>query len=239
MLIDMHAHTSGISTCCLCDADGIIARTQRAGLDGIILTNHYQELYVNDGGGDADAFAARYVREYEHTKRVGEARGCRVLFGVELTMKALGGTHVLVYGVKTDFVLAHPTLHLWSQETLYREVSAVGGAVVQAHPLRNGGRLLDLGLLHGIEISCHPLYHHSYRETLIPTARDAHLALTVGGDFHNDAQYYRPRCGVYLDDATTTEDVGSYLRTATKQSLFIHEPHEDAPFLYEYTRELL
>ncbi len=233
MLIDMHAHTSGISTCCKCDAEEMVKEARAIGLDGVILTNHYQEAYVT-GNGDAYEFATRYVREYEHTRSIGLSHGCRVFFGIEITMKVHGGAHVLVYGIPTDFVLAHPTLYLWSQEELFFKVDAVGGAVVQAHPLRNGGHLLDLRYMHGIEISCHPNYHHSCQETLIPIAKREHLALTVGGDFHKDN--YRPKCGIYLDDALTGEDMGKYIRTAKTERLLIHEPYTDAPFVYEYER---
>ena len=60
MLIDMHAHTSGISTCCRIPAPDVIKAALDAGLDGIVLTNHYQRSYVKDG--DAAAFAKTVCR---------------------------------------------------------------------------------------------------------------------------------------------------------------------------------
>ena len=43
MLIDMHSHSSGISKCCQMDAKGVVKEALNAGLDGIVLTNHYVE----------------------------------------------------------------------------------------------------------------------------------------------------------------------------------------------------
>ena len=66
MLIDMHAHTSAISPCCLIPAPEVLAEVKAAGLDGIVLTNHYDKSYVKDG--DAAAFARRYLDEFEYTR---------------------------------------------------------------------------------------------------------------------------------------------------------------------------
>jgi histidinol phosphatase-like PHP family hydrolase len=50
MLIDMHAHSSGISTCCQIPYDKVIDTAKENGMDGIVLTNHYQKnpnYYLN------------------------------------------------------------------------------------------------------------------------------------------------------------------------------------------------
>ena len=59
MLIDLHAHSSGISKCCRIPIERVIKEAKRVGLDGIVLTNHYQKNYVTDG--DYAAFIRRYA----------------------------------------------------------------------------------------------------------------------------------------------------------------------------------
>ena len=86
MLIDLHAHTSGISKCCKIDAPGMVRVAKDAGLDGVVLCNHYDAGYVKNG--DTVAFARRYVEEYEYARACGEEIGCSVLFGIELMMNA-------------------------------------------------------------------------------------------------------------------------------------------------------
>ena len=49
MLIDLHAHSSGISRCCKIPAPKVLEISRDLGLDGIVLTNHYQKSYVKDG----------------------------------------------------------------------------------------------------------------------------------------------------------------------------------------------
>ena len=48
MLIDMHAHSSGISTCCRIPAAAVIEAAAEAGIRGLIMTNHYNKSYVQD-----------------------------------------------------------------------------------------------------------------------------------------------------------------------------------------------
>ena len=55
MLIDLHAHTKGISHCCRIYAPEVLAAARERGMDGICLCNHYQSRYVESG--DAAAFS--------------------------------------------------------------------------------------------------------------------------------------------------------------------------------------
>jgi histidinol phosphatase-like PHP family hydrolase len=122
MLIDMHAHSSGISRCCRIPYDEVIRRALDVGLDGIVLTNHYQKNYVLDG--DAAAFAKKYTDEFRSAKAYGDAVGCKVFFGAEVTMEQHGGAHLLLYGIDERFIEETPTVFELSQEGLYRMVKA-------------------------------------------------------------------------------------------------------------------
>lgn len=220
MLIDLHAHSSGISKCCRIPIGQVIEAAKDVGIDGLVLTNHYQKNYVTDG--DYPAFAARYIAEYEYAARLVAGTDFRIFFGIEVTMERHPGVHMLIYGVEPSFLTAHPTVFDDTQEELYRFVHAAGGILVQAHPMRCCDRLLNTAYLDGIEISCHPLYEGTHIDELTPIAGAAGIILTAGGDFHADT--HRARCGVYLDDAITdAKQLADYLAATDEIRLCVQE----------------
>jgi len=234
-LFDLHAHTSGISTCCRAPAPGIVKEASDTGIDGIVLTNHYQR----QNAGDHADYAKRYTDEYYYTKTCGEAVGCSVFYGMEVTMEQHGGAHILLYGVEPSFTLAHPCLFALPLETLYAMVKEEGGAVVQAHPFRNSKNTLqDLTFLDGMEASSHPLYDGTHIARLTELGHLHGKILTSGGDYHADTPY-RPHCGVYLPDSVTdTASLAQFLLTTDCVDLRIQEPHAPESLLVTYSRQL-
>ena len=224
MLIDLHAHTSGISKCCRKDAPSVLEEAKRIGLNGIILTNHYQKNYVEDN--NPKTFAEKYIKEFDYTKALGDKLGIKVIFGIEVTMELYPNIHMLVYGVDTDFVKRYPLIYDYTQKELYETVKKNGGILIQAHPFRNGTTVLDTRFLDGIEINCHPLYKKSYSKELIDIAVKEKLAVTCGGDYHADT--YRPKCGMYLpDDIEDGIALGKYISGSKSFKLCVQEPNED------------
>lgn len=216
MLIDMHAHTSGVSHCCVLDPESIVSVAKETGLDGIVLTNHYAENYVT---------VEKYIDEYHITKEAGEKIGLKVFFGIEVTVNWNPRIHLLVYGVPTEFLEEHPALYAMTQEELYALVHENGGVLVQAHPYRGGTTVLDTRYLDGVEANCHPLYDATHSERLYQVAKDAGIMLTCGGDYHGDTPY-RAHCGMYLPDSLTTiQEIAEYIATADTAHLEVHELH--------------
>ncbi len=233
MLIDLHAHSSGISQCCRASYEAAIQAALSAGLDGIILTNHYHKGYVKDG--DYAAFARRYTDEFRSAKEYGETVGCKVFFGAEVSMERHNLAHVLIYGIDEAFIESHPMLFDLPQEEFYHLLKSVGGTVVQAHPYRSKPHLLDPRFLDGVEVNCHPLYGKSDFADMVEIATKNRLLLTCGGDYHADT--YRPTCGVYLpDDLQSGVEIGQYLLNAPQLTLCIHEPNTEKPFDFVWAR---
>ncbi len=223
MLIDMHAHTSGISRCCKRPAEDIVEIAKNIGIDGIILSNHYHKPYITDG--DSYGFAKRYVDEYRYTKECGKAVGLEVLLGIEVTMEKHNQVHMLVYGIDEDFILRYHDMFDYTQEEFYRIVKDYGGAMIQAHPMRRGKNvLLDLDYLDGVEINSHPLYDGTHLVELSDIAKNRGLIITSGGDFHADT--HRPLCGAYLPYGITGREVGKYLLTTDRIEIRYQEPFE-------------
>ena len=234
MLLDMHAHTSGVSLCCRWDAKDVVFAAKNARIDGIVLTNHFQGNYVKDG--NFDAFAQRYVDEYLLAKRIGDEAGVKVFFGMEVTMEKLANAHLLVYGVDADFAIAHPTIYSYTQKQLYDAVNACGGALVWAHPFRGGlSDKVDLALLDGLEINCHPKYGSTFANQVSEIAKLHDLSLTCGGDFHADT--YRPVCGMMTEaPVQNSKQVALLCKKRQTVKLLVQEPYSPASVVKIYEK---
>ena len=236
MLIDMHAHTSGISRCCKRPAEDIVEIAKNEGIDGIVVTNHYQIHYIPDG--DTSSFAKRYVEEYRYAKECGDKAGVWVLLGAEVTMEKHNNAHLLIYGIDEEFIFKYHDMFTYTQEELYRVVKAYGGALIQAHPMRLGENvLLDLDYIDGIEINSHqnPKYDGTHIKDLSAVAKSRGLILTAGGDFHADSR--RPLCGAYLPDGITGKGLAEYLLATDRIEIRYQEPFEMVSHKVIYDRK--
>lgn len=233
MLIDLHAHTGPLSPCCQAPAPTIIKTALENGIDGIVLTNHY----TKQDDGDHKDFALRYVNEYYYTKGCGDALGCVVIYGMEITMELYDGAHILVYGVEPTFTLEHPLCFNYTMEQLYNAVKAANGMVVQAHPFRNGrNKLKDQSFLDGLELSSHPSYDGTYVDKLTELAHANGLILTSGGDYHYDVPY-RAYCGLHLPETITdTRALCDYLLSTESVDIQYQEPYAPESVRVTYER---
>ena len=221
MLIDLHAHSSGISRCCRADGQEVVRIAKEVGIEGLVLTNHYQKSYIINN--DVTGFARRYIDEYDYVKSEGEKIGLNVYFGIEVTLSKHRDIHVLIYGVDTSFVEEYSDIFDYTQEDLYRLVKKHNGILVQAHPYRkNIDNLLDVNYLDGVEVNCHPLYEGTHIEKIFEIAKNNNLIVTCGGDYHADT--HRAKCGVYLpNEIKNVYDIKNYLLNTEKIDLCIQE----------------
>ena len=150
-----------------------------------------------------------------------------VFFGIEVTTELYHNVHLLIYGVKESFLEQYSTMYDYTQEQLYRTVKEHGGILIQAHPFRNGTKVLD---------SAFPLYRTSDRDAVLAVADRTGLLVTCGGDYHADT--YRPLCGTFLPDTITDSiALGAYLRAAQTVRMQVHEPCTQSPYNFSYTRK--
>ncbi len=221
MLIDFHAHSKGISKCCKIDGKDMVLLTKNSGMDGVILTNHYDKSYLINN--DEKELANRYINEYYYVKEYGDKINFKVFFGIEVTMAKHNNVHMLVYGVDPDFLISNPFLYDLTIDQLSELVHKNGGVLVQAHPFRKEINVLfELKYLDGVEVNCHPLYDKTHINKLSMIAKENKLLLTCGGDFHNDTP--RPTCGVYIkDDLKDCKEIIDYLFKQNSIELCVQE----------------
>ena len=233
MLIDLHAHSSGISKCCRIDGKNMLIVAKEKGIDGVILTNHYDKSYITV---DSKELAERYVNEYIYVKKCADELGMKAFFGIEVTMAKHNNVHMLIYGVDCDFLLKYHDVFDYEQEYLYKLVKEHDGILIQAHPLRRGiNVLLDLKYLVGVEINCHPLYDATHLDFLNDLAKNNNFILTCGGDFHNDT--YRVKCGVYFENhISKIEELVGFLKTTNEIKMCVQEVGTSVAFDYLYIK---
>lgn len=223
-LIDLHAHSSGISRCCKLPGDKILDTAKAYGYGGIALSNHFEKNYIDSDG--YDAFVDRYMAEYESVKTYGDTIGLTVFFAVELTLEFNRCVHMLLYGADSTFLHAQKNLYELLPDELYRVCHDHGIFVVQAHPYRNGTHPLPTDCVDGYEINCHPIYKKTYSGQLLAYQRENGMVLTCGCDYHGDSE--RVHGGVLLPDDITTEDaLVHYLRTTPCMELQVQEVGAD------------
>lgn len=233
MLIDCHSHTSKISKCCQISAEDAVVLAKQKGMDGMVLTNHYVKDYLQ--GKNAEDFVKEYIDEFYFTKECGDKIDFRVFFGIEVSMEMYPQVHLVVLGVRDEFLYEHPYLFKYSQKELYQIVKEAGGILIQAHPFRYGDHLMDIKYLDALEVNCHPLYGKSYAEKTIEIAKKGNLALTCGADFHNDT--YRAKCGLYVpDNITDSIELSKYIMESPGLKICIQEPNDPDTYDYEYFR---
>ena len=222
MLIDLHAHSKGISRCCKANAETVISEAKANGIDGIVLTNHFQKSYFKDST-EAE-FVKAYIDEYYKVKSLAEKNNFVCFFGIEVTMEKYPKVHMLIYGVEPSFLERNSGIYDLTQEELFNLVKKNNGIMVQAHPYRGGTTVLDPLYLDGVEISCHPLYKISYCQELIEYANQHSLCVTCGGDFHADT--YRPSCGMYVPESIKTEfELSEFIKNKKDTVIRHHEPN--------------
>ena len=233
MLMDLHAHSSGISRCCRLPYAAIIDEAKAMGIDGLVLTNHYTREYLDRR--DPSVLAHEYAEEFRMARAYGASVGVTVLFGIEISAAKHNEFHLLFYGVEEDFIETYPEIYNLTQEELYRLAEENGALLIQAHPFRGSTYPLDPAYLHGVEINCHPLYGTSRYEDVVKIALDHGLLLTCGGDYHADS--YRPLCGVTVPDTVqTSRALVAYLKTADSLTLRMQEPQNGASYEVVYHR---
>lgn len=230
----MHAHSKGISVCSKIDVFNNILKTKEYGMDGFILTNHYQKAYVVDG--DSVALAKRYIKEYHDAKEFADKIGFLVFFGIEVTLTINLELHLLIYGVSEEFLLTYSDIYDYPLEKIYKLVKEAGGILIQAHPMRREKNLLlPLEYLDGIEINCHQIFKYTHIDDLVPIAIKNDKLLTCGADYHADCN--RPTCGLYItDDIKDMTDLVKYLKENNTYSMCVHEPLTDSMYDVTYIK---
>ena len=97
--------------------------------------------------------------------------------------------------------------------------------------------MLDLSLMDGVEVNCHPLYDETHLNRLSNIASNNNLLLTCGGDYRADT--HRVKCGVFLlYDLSTTLDVVNYLKHTNQITMCVQKVGMMNTYSYKFNKTL-
>lgn len=193
--LETHLHTKNNSECGKETPEKIIEIYKEAGYNGIVCTNHFNRVILNDylKGETVEEKLNRYLEAFFELKRLGKENNIDVFFGVEFALQdddyhnklRMRCTELLVYGITPDDFLKYSVeLIEMDYKSFYEFAENKGWIVVQAHPYRERTKRINPRYLHGLEIyNGHP--HHIARNKKAKNhAVLFNKIMTAGSDFH-------------------------------------------------------
>ena len=222
----MHTHTYPASTCARGTLEDVIDHSIEAGLDGIVLANHYQKSYITDI--THSEFIEKYINEFLAAKEYGEKKNFKVFFAVELTYEANFYCHLLIYGVPFEFLYENPEIYDMDIKDIYRIVKKYNGALIQAHPYRMDVEILDPECIDGLEVNCHVRFGKTHSDKILKFARENSMHVTCGSDYHTT--HRRPKCGMLIpNDVKNSIDLKDYILSENTKTLLVDELDDNSP----------
>lgn len=134
---ETHMHTSESSGCGLSKAAAQVQAYKKRGYQGIIITDHFINGYSTCPKNSRISWEQKMeyvVSGYQSAKKEGDRLGLDVFLGWEFTIR---GSDFLTYGLRWDFLMAHPDLHKLDVPEYSTLVRENGGFLAQAHPYRD------------------------------------------------------------------------------------------------------
>jgi hypothetical protein len=185
---DIHTHTRETSRCGRLSAPELVSRYMALGYDGIAVTDHMHEKYINslDCKNDWDACVDTYLAGFRTARDyAGEtSRGAfDVILGMEIRYPENDNDY-LVFGIDENFLRANPYLYRSTPQEFYERYGEEL-MIIQAHPYRDGCRPAPPCFLQGIEVfNGNPRHDSRNAEALKLAEENPRLIRTCGSDTH-------------------------------------------------------
>lgn len=183
MKLELHCHTQEVSPCGKLPAAELVERYHQCGYDGIVITDHYYQSFLDRFEKTQDLVSA-YLAGYRAAKKAAEQYDMKVYLGMEYRRR----DHIediLIYGVEESWIAIGQKMLDWTQEELYFQVHQRGMVMYQAHPYRKNAKPLDIRYLDGIEaFNVHPK-HNSRNYLAVRFAKGNGLSMIAGSDCHD------------------------------------------------------
>ena len=131
---ETHLHTKPISACASKTVREQLALYRELGYDGVFITNHFLDGNIRlTSSGSYQEKIAEYFSAVDEGKALAPEFGIRVFSGVEMSY---AGTDFLVYGLDTEWYMAHPEIMDMRPSEKFPFLMSEGALVVHAHPYR-------------------------------------------------------------------------------------------------------
>ncbi len=182
--IDMHVHTSEVSPCGKISAQDVVILYKQAGYDGIVITDHFYDGFF---GGLSELpwekQIDRYLEGYYKAWHTGREVGLEVILGMELRFFGSMNDY-LIYGADESFLKATPYLFMKDLRIFHQIAMENDFLIYQAHPFRSGMSRANPEDIDGVEVFNGNRRHDSRNSLALRFAKDNHLKMVSGSDFH-------------------------------------------------------
>lgn len=182
---ELHAHTNAVSSCATASPEEAVACYRSIGYDGIVITEHLYEGYVEKHGGAEhwDQVITAYLKGYQAAQKAAEGTALQIFLGMELRFGGHNNDY-LVYGITEDYLRSCGNITVMTPAQYFASIDGTGIYIAQAHPFRNYMTILPPENLHGMEIQNGCVRHNSRNNLAALWAKDLDLVGISGSDFH-------------------------------------------------------
>ena len=207
---ELHAHTREVSPCADLTAIEVADRYIADGYTSIVITNHYTQSILENAGEAWEERINAYLSPWRMMKEHAKDR-LNVLLGCELRFTENFNDYLII-GITEEFLISHPDLYSMNLKSFSALARENGFLVVQAHPFRNGMRVMPPEYLDGIETFNGHVGHDSRNTIADAWAKCYALIETSGTDFHHPHQ--SGVAGILTDTPiVSTEQLVAVLKT--------------------------
>lgn len=185
MLIELHTHTKGVSSCGHIGVTELLDRYHAKGYDALVLTNHLNQwtIGIENAADDHDGFIDNFMSPVKQGREYAEKLGMKLFFGCELRFMQDDNDY-LVYGISEEYLRKTPDILTMGIGKFHEVAREQGFLVYQAHPFRDWMQVVPPHLVDGIEVNNgHP--RQESRNDIARLWADIHgLRMISGSDFH-------------------------------------------------------
>lgn len=200
---EVHTHTNEVSSCGCVDAAVAVQMHKKAGYQGIIITDHFHEEYFESLGSISwEEKVDCYLSGYKKAAEEGQKIDMDILWGLELRFTENDNDY-LVYGVDEKFLKENPDFYKSSLIDFMKHIKQREDILIfQAHPFRDGCKLADPLIVHGLEVYNGNSRHDSRNELAAKVAFENNLLVISGSDFHRPEDL--AKSGILLPERIST-----------------------------------
>ena len=180
---ELHCHSRDVSACARVGAADIIDKFVGSGYSTLVLSNHFSKGTMEFvGATDWNDWIDKYIAGYTRLK--DEAQGkLNVLLGMELRFNENMNDY-LVFGVTEELLRSVPDIFNMCPDSFHKIAREHGCLFIQAHPFRNGMKVVGPWCLDGVEVFNGHMGHDSRNDIANAWADKYNLIKTSGTDFH-------------------------------------------------------
>ena len=152
-ITELHCHTKESSwKCGRVPAAEIMDKYIAAGYSTIVITDHFGGTHVSDKG--LEYHTSLFFEGYNAAVKAN--KNINVILGMEINLNESANDYLL-YGITKELILNNKKMYEWDIKQLCEWAHNNGVLVYQAHPFRNGLKVIPPNICDGIEVfNAHP-----------------------------------------------------------------------------------